>query len=107
MTLSPATSVAPFPHDGQLSPGAIGGNLPRVHPREAFLFTEQPQQFGAQFSNAGRFSSRCPTGAGAANSRVSSFPRSSRPFLIQVNDVRHVDGSCVRWQFEHKHGAFA
>ena len=97
MNLSPAMSVTPrYFRDGQLLPGAIGGNLARVVRnapslrRVAFLFLEQPQQFGAQITDAGRgFPPFSSAGEGAVSR---GFPSSHppRPYIfLHVDHFTH------------------
>lgn len=81
---SPAPAVIPrYFRDGRLLPGVWGGNLARVHPRAAFLFLEQPQQFGAQITDAGRgFPPFSLAGEGAVSRGFpSSHPPRPNPFL--------------------------
>lgn len=99
MTPSPAVlHFLPCSPAAKSIPGT-GGNLARVHRnapppgRGSFFFTEQPQQFGAQITDAGRERVLPPSGAGAAtDSGVDSFSRESRPFPFpEVDNHSHHD----------------
>lgn len=79
-------------------PGA-GGNLARVtcnalsSQTGRFLFSlQQPQKFGAQFTNAGGVFSFSPYSAGAASRQAGSLAK-SRP--LPFSKVNHVAHNCV------------
>ena len=91
-------SASRYPQlDGTLILPGSGGNLARVTCNALssqtghLLFSlKQPQEFGAQFTNAGGVSSFSPTSAGAASNRRALMSAKSRPHVIQINHVAHV-----------------
>lgn len=114
--ISPASPSAPISSlDGQLLPGAIGGNLARVTCNALssqtghFLFLEQPQQFGAQYTDAGRVYLLSPASAGAVSR---GFPSSHppRPFhfvLPKVNHITHREAPIFVDETKFTRSAFA
>ena len=83
--------------DGKLLPGVRGGNLARVTCNALssqtghFLFSlKQPQEFGAQFTDAGGVFSFSPYSAGAASRQASSLAKSRPLPFSEVNHVAHV-----------------
>lgn len=72
------------PRGGTLAPHSLLHGGP-------FLFTEQGEQLGAQFTDAGRGSLPYPTGAGAAIERRALMLAKSRPLpFSEINHVAHV-----------------
>jgi hypothetical protein len=95
MTISPASRYPQL--DGTLILPGSGGNLARVTCNALssqtghLLFSlKQPQEFGAQFTNAGGVSSFSPTSAGAASRQAGSLAKSRPLPFSEVNHVAHV-----------------